>query len=265
MGAASFDEEYSSLGETEKHADADVGVIIKDKVYPYVQKNPLDVISLTGFYLGAVVGLSLGLLPFTFFKNFNLYLLAVAVFHFLEFYITARYNPGKVTSESYLFNNGRAYAYSHMFAMTETLIECILFPNWKSSFYSKTHCIVSLTGLVLIFFGQYVRTMAMVTAGKSFSHQVKTSQNSDHTLVTNGIYAKIRHPSYFGYFWWALGTQIWLLNPVSFIMFTIVLWKFFNERIRFEEKYLIDFFGKEYIDYSDKVGVGIPFIGMKNR
>lgn len=41
-----------------------------------------------------------------------------------------------------------------------------------------------------------------------------------------------RHPSYAGFFYWALGTQLVLQNPISFLGFLIVLWRFFSQRIR---------------------------------
>ncbi|SCU95131.1 LADA_0G13718g1_1 [Lachancea dasiensis] len=255
----------NSEQDPENPSGSDVGVMIKGKVYPYVEKNPLDAIALNGFNLGIAVGLAMGLLTYTFFKNFNVYVLAISIFHFLEFFVTARFNPGKVTSDSFLFNNGKAYIFSHLFAMTEALVQCLFFPRWKSSFYSKAHLIISLLGFLLIIMGQYVRTMAMVTAGKSFSHHVKQTRNSDHVLVTTGIYGWFRHPSYFGYFWWALGTQLWLLNPLSFVMFAVVLWRFFDARIEYEERYLVAFFGLSYKDYTTKVGTGIPFVHSNSK
>ncbi len=41
-----------------------------------------------------------------------------------------------------------------------------------------------------------------------------------------------RHPSYAGFFYWALGTQLVLQNPVSFSFFLVVLWRFFHSRIK---------------------------------
>ncbi|SCU83349.1 LAFA_0D03070g1_1 [Lachancea sp. 'fantastica'] len=252
--------ERETLDDQELTDGSDVGVLIKGKVYPYIEKNPLDEISFAGFCLGGFVGTALALTPYSRVININIYLIAVGMFHFLEFYVTARFNPGKVTKDSYLFNNGKSYLLSHALAIFEAVTESFFFPRWKSSFYSKTNIWVSALGLALLVSGQCVRTAAMVTAGKSFSHQIKTSQNSDHALVTAGIYGKLRHPSYFGYFWWALGTQLLLLNPLTFIIFAAVLWRFFNSRIRYEEVYLLQFFGKQYAEYSRKVGVGIPFI-----
>ena len=45
-------------------------------------------------------------------------------------------------------------------------------------------------------------------------------------------YSWFRHPSYTGFFYWALGTQLVLQNPVTFVFFAILLWRFFYYRIR---------------------------------
>ncbi|CAN0453530.1 unnamed protein product, partial [Hapterophycus canaliculatus] len=33
-------------------------------------------------------------------------------------------------------------------------------------------------------------------------------REESHQLVTSGVYRFLRHPSYFGWFWWSLGTQV---------------------------------------------------------
>lgn len=52
-----------------------------------------------------------------------------------------------------------------------------------------------------------------------------------------------------------------LLNPICFLSYTIVSWKFFNQRIQSEEITLLNFFGKEYMDYQRRVPTGI--LGIK--
>jgi protein-S-isoprenylcysteine O-methyltransferase len=85
-----------------------------------------------------------------------------------------------------------------------------------------------------------------------------------------------RHPSYAGFFYWALGTQLVLQNPVSSIAYVFVLWKFFSRRIKgifvisapaasadfgtAEENALVLFFGQDYENYRRRVGTKIPFI-----
>ena len=82
--------------------------------------------------------------------------------------------------------------------------------------------------------GQATRTLAMVQAGSNFNHFVQVRKKQGHELVTDGIYAWLRHPSYFGFWWWGLGTQMVLGNGICFVGYTVVLWGFFKRRIESE-------------------------------
>lgn len=64
---------------------------------------------------------------------------------------------------------------------------------------------------------------------------VASRKRDEHQLVTDGVYAWFRHPSYAGFYYWALGTQIVLQNPISFVGFAIVLGRFFYTRTRGEQ------------------------------
>ena len=57
-----------------------------------------------------------------------------------------------------------------------------------------------------------------------------------------------------------LSFQMILCNPVCLIAYTVVSWKFFNERIQEEEIYLLNFFTEDYVEYKKRVGTGLPFI-----
>lgn len=85
-------------------------------------------------------------------------------------------------------------------------------------------------------------------------------KSGDHKLVTHGIYAFARHPSYVGWFWWSIGTQFILLNPICILIYTVVSWKFFHDRIYCEEYTLLNFFRNDYKTYQDTVPTGLPFI-----
>jgi protein-S-isoprenylcysteine O-methyltransferase len=60
---------------------------------------------------------------------------------------------------------------------------------------------------------------------------VQYHKRNDHVLVTSGIYSCIRHPSYFGFYYWALGTQLVLGNHFSFFAYALALWRFFSHRV----------------------------------
>lgn len=112
--------------------------------------------------------------------------------------------------------------------------------------------------------GQLLRSAAMWHCAGNFSHIIAERKNDDHTLVTGGVYQISRHPSYLGWFWWSVGTQVFLGNPLCVCAYAYASWKFFDSRIRYEERRLFTFFGDTYADFHDKVGIHIPFIKTKN-
>lgn len=241
------------------HDDSELPIMINDHPYPDITRNQPDVITLTSYSLGIVLGIFVGNLPVLKFRSINFYIISLSAFHFLEYFITARYNPGKVHTDSFLlFGNGKEYIGAHTFALMECLLEYTIWPKSKNTEGWKG--IIVSTGAIATILGQIIRSMAMRTAGQSFSHILKRKKEEDHTLVTTGLYAFFRHPSYFGFFWWALGLQMVLLNPLSFILFSIVLWRFFSQRINIEEKYLVQFFGNQYTEYKLSTKIWIPFI-----
>lgn len=100
----------------------------------------------------------------------------------------------------------------------------------------------------------------MAQAGTNFAHIPAREKKQGHVLVTWGVYAYFRHPSYFGFFWWAVGTQILVGNKICALGYTVVLWQFFRKRIHAEEGFLVSFFGEDYVEFKKRTGTGIPFI-----
>ena len=171
------------------------------------------------------------------------FVLVLSVFHFLEFDSTARYNPSDAGTTSFLLlSNGIAYTVAHATAMTEVLLRYWLRSRYKPKWLQwplalppllpDVSCAIPIClGLCLIVVGQAVRRQAMHKAKSNFNHLVQFYKKSDHQLVQDGIYAFSRHPSYFGFYWWALGTQLVLGNRFCFAAYAVVLWKFFSHRI----------------------------------
>ena len=67
---------------------------------------------------------------------------------------------------------------------------------------------VSLLGLLMVMCGECLRKAAMLTAGSNFNHIVQNEKAQSHVLVTGGVYSLFRHPSYVGWFYWSIGTQV---------------------------------------------------------
>jgi len=177
-----------------------------------------------------------------------------SAFHWGEFAVTAGWNRQKVSVDSFLLNNGRVYHMANGLALMEYLLTLYFRPSLKSFPY------ISFIGIIVVFLGQFLRSAAMIKAASNFSHAVAFRKHAKHQLVTDGVYTWSRHPSYAGFFYWALGTQLVLQNPLSFFLYLVLLMRFFSSRIKAEERALITFFGDAYVSYRKRVGTGIPFI-----
>lgn len=186
--------------------------------------------------------------------SFGYYLMCLSFFHLGEFVTTALYNQSEVSTDSFLINHSWEYGMAMLVSWIEYGIELMLFPSLKTNLY------IRLLGLFLVIFGEFFRKLAMYTAGTNFNHYVQESRKDGHILVKTGVYSFVRHPSYFGWFYWSIGTQVLLGNPICMILYAISTWKFFNSRITYEEFHLLRFFDKEYSTYQQKVSTGIPFI-----
>ncbi|KAK0630668.1 Isoprenylcysteine carboxyl methyltransferase family-domain-containing protein [Bombardia bombarda] len=237
-----------------------------DRAYYLHQSKSLAGIAVRSFCLGIALTIGIaGTLCTLFFTSSPLwrvpfFLASLSLFHFLEFWTTAAYNTKAADISSFLLtSNWPAWPIAHSTATLECLVTNLLWPDrsWAPLHAGWLSCLLGL-GLVVV--GQTIRTVAMVQAGPSFNHQVQHHRGASHVLVTTGIYQHLRHPSYFGFFWWALGTQLAMGNVVSLVAYALVLWRFFSTRVRAEEIYLVEFFGEEYEDYRRKVGTKIPFV-----
>lgn len=181
----------------------------------------------------------------------NGYLIFILIFYLLEFFSTCLFNNSETDDDSFILNDTDLHIV-HAVSILEILGKAWFCPSLIVDF--------PMVGLSVVILGQFSRTLAMYTAKESFNHYIQREHMNKHKLVTWGIYEYSRHPSYFGFFWWFVGTQLWLGNLVVLALGVFKLWNFFNNRIEFEEKFLISFFGQDYANYKTKVKTGIPFI-----
>jgi protein-S-isoprenylcysteine O-methyltransferase len=253
----------SAAPQTSQPEDICAALDLYDKQFLPHQAKSLSGIALRSFALGSVLTVSLTFSVYLLYIHNTLwrapfFVATLSVFHFLEFWTTAKANTPNANVSSFLLSsNGSAYKIAHSAAFLETIFCHTLLPTYLSP---TVHAVLLFLGLFLIITGQVVRSFAMLTAGQNFSHIVRHTKSQTHVLVTTGIYGIFRHPSYFGFFWWGIGTQLVCGNWICLAGYAYVLWIFFYRRILGEEKLLVDFFGEEYVDYRKKTRVGIPFI-----
>ncbi len=81
-------------------------------------------------------------------------------------------------------------------------------------------------------------------------------------LVTDGIYATIRHPQYAGLFLAILGSLIWWPSIITILMAPILLWSYYRLAKR-EERELEVQFGEAYRRYRERVPAFVPRLSTR--
>ncbi|XP_067826314.1 protein-S-isoprenylcysteine O-methyltransferase [Heptranchias perlo] len=187
-------------------------------------------------------------------QHFGWYLCSLSFFHYSEYLVTAVINPRSLSLDSFLLNHSVEYKLAAMSSWVEFTIENLLFPELKQISW------ISFFGLLMVLVGESLRKAAMLTAGSNFNHIVQNEKAETHRLVTSGVYSWSRHPSYVGWFYWSIGTQVILCNPICIVGYMLASWRFFRERIEEEEITLIQFFGEDYEQYKRRIPTRLPFI-----
>jgi len=81
-----------------------------------------------------------------------------------------------------------------------------------------------------------------------------------HTLVTSGVYRRVRHPMYSAFWLWALAQALllpnWIAGPSGLVGFGIL----FFLRVHQEEKLMIETFGEDYRRYMARTSRILPGI-----
>lgn len=112
-------------------------------------------------------------------------------------------------------------------------------------------------GVVLFAAGGALRLWPVFVLGNRFSGLVAIQPG--HTLVTTGIYAVIRHPSYLGFMISSLGWVLAFRSGVGVVL-TALMIPPLMARIRAEEALLRAEFGKEYEAYRERTWHLIPWV-----
>ena len=106
--------------------------------------------------------------------------------------------------------------------------------------------------------GLIIRWISIIQLGKSFTVDVAITDVAK--LKTNGIYERVRHPSYLGLLLIIIGFSVTLSSFYSFLVLAVPVFLAISYRISVEEKVLISEFGDSYLEYKTKTKKIIPGI-----
>ncbi|EGW30303.1 uncharacterized protein SPAPADRAFT_143525 [Spathaspora passalidarum NRRL Y-27907] len=220
----------------------------EDPIERYAQYDPDQVDLIKVMSKSLLLGMSIAFNILILYQQYtykyyrlNIYFLFLTMFHIFEFINTVLFNITQVDDDSFILEDKEMHGITVL-----SIAEHFIHVNyWNISSFS------SAIGLCLAIGGQIIRSVSMYTAQESFNHYIQRNHKvHNHVLVTHGVYKYIRHPSYFGFFWWFVGLQLYLNNIAVLFIGGYILWKFFKLRIEFEEGFLIKFFGQDYITYK---------------
>lgn len=113
-------------------------------------------------------------------------------------------------------------------------------------------------GLLIMLGGLILRDISVLTLRRYFTVLVQITD--EHKLIQNGVYKRLRNPSYTGMLLFTVGVAISLCNPISAILALIIFTSCISIRIRVEEKALEEKFGSQFKEYCAHTWRLIPFI-----
>jgi protein-S-isoprenylcysteine O-methyltransferase Ste14 len=113
-------------------------------------------------------------------------------------------------------------------------------------------------GYPLIIAGLIIRWVAILQLGNSFT--VDVAINNTASLKTDGIYERIRHPSYSGLLLVIAGFSATMNSIYSFLVLEIPVLIAVIYRVSVEEKVLMNEFGAAYSEYKSRTKKLIPGI-----
>jgi protein-S-isoprenylcysteine O-methyltransferase Ste14 len=132
--------------------------------------------------------------------------------------------------------------------------------QWESLFgryQALSTTVVDVSGFIVGLIGLSFCLYAQIKMGASW--RVGIDEKVKTNLITTGLYASIRNPTYLGLF--LLNFGVWLIWPTWTIFLLSILFILFLEiQVRCEEDYLYSVHGEEYRVYKKRTKRYVPFV-----
>ncbi|HMD18577.1 MAG TPA: isoprenylcysteine carboxylmethyltransferase family protein [Terriglobales bacterium] len=113
-------------------------------------------------------------------------------------------------------------------------------------------------GIAILAAGSMLRRYCFHTLGRFFTGNVKV--HADHTVIEDGPYRLVRHPSYTGGMLMYLGTGLALTNWLSAVILVGMGAITYAYRVRVEEQALGTSIGQPYLEYMRRTKRFVPFV-----
>jgi len=131
-----------------------------------------------------------------------------------------------------------------------------VFTSWLEAFDLSLPAWAVGTGSALFLASLVIRWRAQAALGRQWSHTLETAEGQ--VLVTQGVYARLRHPIYASLVLWGLAQPLMLQNVVSGFGGAVAVGLIWLIRVPREEAMMIEHFGAEYRAYMSRTGQLFP-------
>lgn len=115
-----------------------------------------------------------------------------------------------------------------------------------------------MVGALLFVFGIGLRWWSIIHLGRFFTVDVAIAK--DHTVVSDGPYRLVRHPSYSGALLAFLGLGLLVHNWLAALLLVVPITAMFLWRMKVEEQALSAALGAAYTDYMGRTKRLVPFL-----
>ncbi len=122
----------------------------------------------------------------------------------------------------------------------------------------KYNIIYELACFGICLLGFFIRVITIGYSADSTSGRNTTAGQIAESINSTGMYSFCRHPLYLGNFLIWLGIAAFTQNFWFIVAFVFIFWIYYERIMYAEEEFLINKFGKEYIDYAEYTPAFIP-------
>jgi protein-S-isoprenylcysteine O-methyltransferase Ste14 len=113
-----------------------------------------------------------------------------------------------------------------------------------------------IAGVVCLVIGLWLFYRSHKDLGTNWS--ITLQVRDQHTMVTDGVYRRIRHPMYASLFLYSFGQLLVLPNWVAGPSYLVAFGILYALRVRVEERMMLEEFGDEYLAYMAKTNRLVP-------
>ncbi|MDC8001212.1 isoprenylcysteine carboxylmethyltransferase family protein [Aequorivita todarodis] len=126
----------------------------------------------------------------------------------------------------------------------------------RENFVEHTN-LVGIIGASIAWLGTLLACWSRFSLGKNWSVSVQLKK--DHELITTGPYKIIRHPIYTAILLLFIGNTLIVGDYRAILAILIVFFSLWR-KLKLEEQWLTEHFGKTYIDYKAKTKALFPWV-----